>query len=242
MIKDLEKKYNIQKKENELVVAKAKTLELEKRNRDEVQNRRIIFGVSFLIILLLSLFYYLRYTSRIRKEHQHFSRQLISSIEEERKRISMDLHDDVGQSLSVIKANMSRHPELMTEIGEDLSKVIDQTRNISRNLFPSYLEKIGLQRAVAALCESVQNASGIVCSFEVCGEVETLSLEAKTHLYRIVQECINNTVKHSGASALKVEIIQNKKEFSFEYKDNGKGIEDDKAEKGLGLLSIAHQT
>ena len=85
--------------------------------------------------------------------------------------------------------------------------------------------------------ENIQSSTKIECSFDVTDKVEELSLPTKTHIYRILQECTNNTIKHAQASALKTSIIEKNNEFVLVYQDNGVGISS-KQKDGLGLLSI----
>ncbi len=239
IIQELQLKYNVQKKEVELEKEKSKYLLLEQKHQDERFFKWLSIGISLIVlILVISSVYYL-YSLKIREKQASFSQQLIENIEEDRLRISMDLHDDIGQSLSMIKSKIavlkqdSEHKILETE----LSRVIEQTREISKNLYPSYLEKIGLVRSVARLMENIQSSTKIECSFDVTDKVESLSLQTKTHIYRILQECTNNTIKHAKASALKTSITEKSGEFIVVYQDNGIGMSS-KQKNGLGLLSI----
>ena len=92
-------------------------------------------------------------------------------------------------------------------------------------------------RSIARLTEGIQSSTNIECSFDVSEIVETLTLQTKTHIYRILQECSNNTIKHAKASALKIEITEHNQEIVLVYQDNGIGI-NTKQKNGLGLLSI----
>ncbi len=241
VVQGLQLKYNVQKKEIELEKERSKTLVLEKKNQDERFIRYLTIFVSAIALILILGLVWVLYSRKVREKQELFSQQLIEKIEEDRSRISMDLHDDIGQSLSMLKSKIA---SLKTESEEDekilesgLSRVIEQTREISRSLYPSYLEKIGLVRSVASLSENVQSSTGIECSFEITDKVESLPLNVKTHLYRILQECTNNTIKHSGATALKVSITEKNGEFTMIYQDNGSGF-GSKQQKGLGILSM----
>lgn len=241
VVQGLQLKYNVQKKEIELEKERSKTLVLEKKNQDERFIRYLTIFVSAIALILILGLVWVLYSRKVREKQELFSQQLIEKIEEDRSRISMDLHDDIGQSLSMLKSKIA---SVKTESGEDekllesgLSRVIEQTREISRSLYPSYLEKIGLVRSVASLSENVQSSTGIECSFEITDKVESLPLNVKTHLYRILQECTNNTIKHSGATALKVSITEKNGEFTMIYQDNGSGF-GSKQQKGLGILSM----
>ncbi len=239
IIQELQLKYNVQKKEIELEKEKSKYLLLEKKHQDERFFKWLSIGVALIILIIVIGLVSYKYSVKLREKQALFSRQLIENIEEDRLRISMDLHDDIGQSLSMIKSKIS-HSKCNQEdknLETELSRVIEQTREISRNLYPSYLEKIGLVRSIARLMENVQNSSQLECSFDVSEKVDALSIGTKTHIYRILQECTNNTIKHAKASALKISISENDGEFLLIYQDNGVGLTA-KQKNGLGLLSI----
>jgi signal transduction histidine kinase len=241
IVQGLQLKYNVQKKEVELEKEKSKTLVLEKKNQDERFIRYLTILISALALILILGIVWVIYSRKVREKQELFSQLLIEKIEEDRSRISMDLHDDIGQSLSMLKSKIisaktgSEQQEKALE--SELSRVIEQTREISRSLYPSYLEKIGLVRSVASLSENVQSSTGIECSFDITDKVESLPLNVKTHLYRILQECTNNTIKHSGATALKISITEKSNEFVMVYQDNGIGF-GSKQNQGLGILSM----
>lgn len=232
LIKEMQLKYNVQKKETELEREKAK-------NQEERFYRWLTIGISFVLLLILALLLYLRYLKKIREQQEQFSHQLIENAEAERLRISRDLHDDIGQSLSMIKSKISAGKiESSQNLEGELGRVIEQTREISKNLYPSYLEKIGLVRSVARLVENIQSSTKLECSFEVSEDIDYLPITTKTHIYRILQECVNNTIKHSGATALKISIELHANEFLLTYQDNGKGLEETKTVNGIGMFSI----
>jgi signal transduction histidine kinase len=236
-IKELQVKYDVERKEVALEKERTKSLLLEKTNQRERFLRWFIATAAAGSIALVVLFSIVWYTGKLRAQQEQFSQMLIKDIEAERARIARDLHDDIGQSLSIIKSKVNQDKG-QGSVGEELSRVIEQTREISRNLYPAYLEKIGLVRALATLMEKVQASTGIECSFDIDERIESKSMEAKTHIYRIVQECVNNTIKHSGANALKVSVRASGNDFFLTYRDNGKGIASAKTGNGLGLQSI----
>lgn len=239
IIQELQLKYNVQKKEIELEKEKSKYLLLEKKHQDERFLKWLSIGIAIIVLIIVVGFVSYKYSAKLREKQAMFSRQLIENIEEDRLRISMDLHDDIGQSLSMIKSKIS-HSKCNQEdklLESELSRVIEQTREISRNLYPSYLEKIGLVRSIARLMENVQTSSHLECSFDVSDKVDNLPIGTKTHIYRILQECTNNTIKHAKATALKISISEEEGEFILVYQDNGVGLTT-KQKNGLGLLSI----
>jgi two-component system NarL family sensor kinase len=242
IIQELQVNYKIQKKENELEKERSKSISLEKSNQEERFLKWLAVGVGLLFLTLISSTAFLIYNRKIREKQDQFSKQIIQNIEAERHRIARDLHDDIGQSLSILKSKTSKENAdnmfVFLEMKKELERIIEQTREISRNLYPSHLEKIGLIRSVASLIENIQNSVGIECSFTIQDEIDALSTETKTHLFRIIQECANNTVKHARATALKISIESKKENFVLTYIDNGQGVSKQKSTIGMGLNSI----
>ncbi|MFN3916106.1 MAG: tetratricopeptide repeat protein [Flavobacteriales bacterium] len=235
--------YDLDKKEAELENERNKTAILEKENELKQAKIRNVLLMSLFTTILIVIVVYLRHIFITRKQQRHFTQKLIESIDSERSRISRDLHDDIGQSLSVVKSKVNLFNNGKTNALEgmetELGELINQTRNISHQLHPSYLEKIGLIRSVASLLEKIQNSSGVICSYEITHKVEELPLEKKTQIYRVVQECLNNTLKHSSAQAIKVEIGRMEGgKFTLIYRDNGVGIKSESVNEGIGLLTV----
>lgn len=255
-ITEMQAKYNDEKKDAEIQKEKNKNLELEndklmleRKNAEdkEKSDRKMFWSIisAVLVILLAGGYFYTSYNRKTRLQQQKFSQQLIHNIEEERNRIAKDLHDDIGQSLSAIKSriNLMNQQEVnekqISGLENDMGKVIEQTRDISRKLYPAYLEKIGLTRSVARLMEGIQDSTGMVCSFEIESEIEELPINILTHIYRIIQECVNNTIKHADATALKVTVLKKDDFFQLIYQDNGKGLNKAAAKTGgIGFMSL----
>jgi len=238
-LEELQLKYNVQATEIELEKEKTKSVLLEKSNQEERFIRWITIGAALLLVILVSMLLYNRYIRSVREQQAAFSRELIKNSEAERSRLAKDLHDDIGQSLSILKSKFTNKNQFENTdiISKEIERVIDQTREISRNLYPSYLEKIGLERAIAGITESVQTNYHIECSYDITG-ADRIPMATATHIYRILQECINNTIKHSGATALKISIEHSKNEYILNYMDNGNWKKGNIKESGIGLLSI----
>ena len=235
VIAELQLSNSIRKKESELEKERNKTLNLEKINQEEKYLKWFIAGTALILLIsIVGISSYL-YNKKVNEKQHQFSRQLINNIEAERKRISRDLHDDIGQSLSMVRSKINNENGI---VREEIGRIIEQTRQISKNLYPSQLEKIGLLRLIASLAENIQHSSGIVCSFDIHSAVDQLPLITQTHLFRIFQECSNNTLKHSGAKALQISVEIKKENFIFTYLDNGTGLNVQKNNSGIGLISI----
>ena len=235
--------YGKDKIENELQSEKNKNTLLVKENELEKTKIQSVIFISILFTLLTLLIVFSWVTLQRRRQQKQFTQDLISHVDEERSRISKDLHDDLGQSLSMIKSRLSLHISGKTTdlsgLNEAISDVIDKTRNISHELHPSMISKLGLERSLVSLIEQTQEHTGMFCSLEAETELHNFDLEMQSQLYRILQECINNTIKHAEASALKISITEAQEGMELIYQDNGKGIgEQVKSIQGIGILTI----
>lgn len=191
------------------------------------------------------------FSQRLIESQENFSRQLIESQEQERKRIAIELHDSVGQSLIVIRnralmgLNATDKQEKiiaqMEEISESAAETIADVRRISHNLHPYQLEHLGLKTAIETMIEAAENASEIKFETEIDEIDDLLSKESEINLYRIVQESLNNILKHSQATKVKILILKNDDVLSVFISDNGKGFDTGYSfnePTGLGLTGI----
>lgn len=185
------------------------------------------------------------YIFNIRKERKtkaQFSQRLIEKVDNERSRISKDLHDDIGQSLAVVKSKVnlfnSQKTNSLEGLESEIGDILEKTRTLSHRLHSSILEKIGLEKALNELLNKAQNATTIFCSLDYELENKHLSLEVSSHVYHIAQECISNTIKHSNATALKISVYQSGENTIFLYQDNGIGFSTDTNKSGIGLQTI----
>lgn len=235
--------YGKDKIANELQNEKNKNTLLVKENELEKTKIQSVIFISILVTLLTLLLVFSWVTLQRRRHQKQFTQDLIAHVDEERSRISKDLHDDLGQSLSMIKSRLSLHISGKTSdlsgLNEAISEVIDKTRNISHELHPSMISKLGLERSLDSLIEQTQEHTGLFCSMEIETDLHSLSMDTQAQLFRILQECINNTIKHAEASALKISISEGSEGLELLYQDNGKGIgEQVKSIQGIGLLTI----
>jgi two-component system, NarL family, sensor kinase len=238
-IAELQLVYDMEKKDAEITL-------LEKENALKASRLNIIIVSSISAIILILAFFSNRQIRLRRRQQREFTQKLIASIDDERSRISRDLHDDIGQSLSVIKAKINLiekgRREQLEGLETELGEVINQTRQLSHSLHPSYLEKIGITRSVASLMDRIQRGTGIVCSYEIDERFEHLGIYYQSQLYRIIQECVNNTLKHAEAKALKLILSYSDDQFLFEYMDNGKGMQSDRLKTGIGMDTIRERS
>ena len=239
---ELQAIYGKERIENDLKEAKNQNKLLEQQKELDEANWRMLFLLLAGFSVLIIGFSYIRYVNKLRKQQAYFSQGLINQVDEERSRISKDLHDDIGQLLSVVKSkvNMFQTGRLANLDGleHEIGEVINHTRSISHELHPSSLEKLGLKTSVNSLLEKTQAASDLVCSSEIDEDWKLFTTMEQTQLFRIFQECISNTIKYAQAKSLKISIVRTDEGFLVEYRDNGIGFDSDLMVKGLGWLTI----
>lgn len=174
---------------------------------------------------------------------EQFSRDLLVYQEEERRRISKDLHDGLGQSLLLIKNKvaMSADPSA-TGL---LNSAIEELRGISRSLHPFQLEELGLTQAIQNTLDHIDEETEIFISSELDKVDSLFDKNEQLQIYRMVQEVFNNILKHAKASAVRVLLVLDNRMVNLSIEDNGIGF--DFSEKfqdfgSLGLKTIKERT
>lgn len=173
-------------------------------------------------------------------------RAVIRTQESERKRFAKDLHDGIGQILSASKmqlysleeASEESRSELIPELRSMIENAIDETRNITHDLMPNELRDFGLVKACENLLERVWKSKGVEVHLEKAQEELRLGEDLQIASYRILQEAVNNAVKHSGASELRAGIEAEAEALHLWVQDNGVGFERDQEEQGIGTANM----
>lgn len=215
--------YETEKKENAILT---KTQEIETINQSAKAKFITIGIISFLLIvggILIFLWKNLQHEKKKKEMQSRFSQELLKNQEAERVRISKDLHDGLGQSLLLIKNKVALSKDNTT--GELLDTAISELRSIARSLHPMQLEKLGLSKAAEHLLDQIDRETDIFVSTEIEELKGILKKEEELQLYRILQESINNVLKHSEASALRVLFTRIEKGVELKIEDNGKGFD-----------------
>lgn len=174
---------------------------------------------------------------------------MVDAQEKERAEIGKELHDNINQILSTTKLYLelakndnNERLSLITRSAGNIHNAIHEIRNISRSLVPASIGDLGLQDSIIDLVESIKTTRAIHVEFYPVGNFdEKISDKAKLMLFRIIQEQINNVLKHSGARNLIIELILEETENHIELSitDDGKGFNPEKVQKkGLGLSNI----
>lgn len=186
---------------------------------------------------------------------RHLTAQIFQAQEQERQRIASELHDDLGQSLLLLRLHLSglkeslskrqaRLREQLEEILKQSHDLVDKVRRISRNLRPSALEHLGLEAALQQLFREFAESQRVELDIQMENISPYLSKTAQTHVFRIFQEALTNIGKHAGATAVTVRINRRHNYLHFLVADNGRGFNPgipsckNSKELGMGLSSI----
>ena len=186
---------------------------------------------------------------RENESRQLFAIKLIESQENERSRISLELHDSVGQKLLLIKNRIhslvnnfagETSKEALIDVGSLTGETISEIRNITSNLHPPILEQVGLTSAIDVLVEKISKNTKIVFNVFIDNIDKLIPPKDEINFYRIVQESINNIIKHSQASEAFVKITKDGDLIILEIKDDGVGMEKttSKANNGIGITGM----
>lgn len=180
----------------------------------------------------------------LKNEKQKRMTALIDGQENERRRISREIHDSLGQQLLAMKIKLenicSRETEGYHDLHQFLIKAIDEAKEISVSLAPIELYEVSLDSALYNLTQNITKTTGIKTFFVSYGVKNELNMTVKTYLYRIVQEALSNVLKHAGATQVDIQLLGNDNQVNLIIQDNGKGFEFNKGHrnKGNGINNI----
>jgi len=263
----LNAKYESEKKETEIrrltYEEKIQSLEMERR-------RILIYVLSaFLVLLAVAFFFVLRYyqsRKKIIEQNNQIQKQKIRELEKEkqlvavryalqgeekeRSRLARDLHDGLGGLLSGAKMALGSFKEsyVLNEDQADsfkhaldlLNKSIGELQRVAHNMMPQALINGTIKDAVGEFCEKIDAGSSLSLKFQSYGDDEKIGQNHQIAVYRIIQELVNNIIKHSGATEALVQLVQEKDRISVAVQDNGKGFDPSTAtsSEGHGLKNI----
>ncbi len=222
----------------------------------------VVVGVFLLLFMAVSLllFFFFSRKKIVEKELQRKSAEIehqkdlihatILTQENERKRIAQDLHDEISSKLNVIHLNSNLllegdlSPEEYTEVNKSIIDVTNRTletsRKIAHDLLPPILQKFGLKSALEELADDYNTSKKVAISYTINYPKNHLNKTLELHLFRILQELINNSIRHGKAKNIKLVLELANSKLVLNYSDNGIGFDLKRAQyqKGLGMKNI----
>ncbi|MFN3446541.1 MAG: sensor histidine kinase [Bacteroidia bacterium] len=249
-INELEARYQSEKKDLEI---ENKNLELLKTSAQLSKKRTqlLLLIAVFVTLTLGALLFYITYNNKQKQkaiklqveQEQLRNIAVITAEDEERKRIAKDLHDGAGQQLSAIKMNLSavahKNPDkALNNIMEQLDDAVKEVRNVSHMMMPTVLLSNGIIEAIKNLAYKINQSKHLNINTRFVDLTHDLDEKVQTTLYRIVQECFNNIIKHAQATEVNLQLIQHPEHLTLMIEDNVKGFNPDNKQLGMGLRNI----
>lgn len=214
-----------------------------------------ILVVVFMMVLIYIFF--IKKKSQLLLEQQQkvaiFRQELASSQVEMKEQtlsyIGQELHDDLGQKLSVAKLMNNQlihvldgeNKESLKEINELLGECIQDIRNLSKTLITEQIEHFGLMESIEREVKRIKKLNLLKINFQFNEHDIDINSKHALILFRIVQECMNNTLKHSRAKEMSISVQNETEKISIQLKDNGIGFDDTEKQNGSGLKSIRNR-
>ena len=206
----------------------------------------VVLLQSALIVLLVAQ---VQRRKRSEKNVRKLTRRAINANEEERRRIARELHDDIGQrlSLAVVQLDLFRgqvaaetlknRTDLDSSI-ENLSSLVSDVHNLSHRLHSSKLEHIGLPAAIRDLCQQISQSYGLQIDFQRDGARDRFTHDISLCFYRVAQEALNNVVKHSESNSAQLTLSERPGILRMQVQDSGVGFKVATAATGLGFSAM----
>ncbi len=262
---EMQTKYETEKKELENKELKdqnlIKGLELDKQKEQNFV-KNIIITAALALLVLISVTGYLFIKRRqiqqkaeldaeIARQKEMRTRYIIEAEEKERRRIAQDLHDGVGQILSAAKLNLSGLESKIKMTGQEekdayknaldlIDDSVKEVRAVSHNMMPNTLIRLGLASAIREFITKIGNLPNLKIDLEIVGLDRRIAENTETVLYRVIQEIVNNIIKHAKADHISMQLIKHEKEITVMIEDNGIGFDTEKMNdfEGIGLKNI----
>lgn len=183
-----------------------------------------------------------RLLEKVNAQQKEMYTQYINGIEKERSRIAGELHDDVGSRLSYLKQLLQTHSEVSLKTAHQLESLINDVRKLSHDLAPPVAHLSGLIPLVEKLIIETRLAAGVDIKFQLHNFKEVLVSNQIQQMYRILQEALNNIVKHARATRIDVQLFGHEDEVNMTIEDNGVGFNPSEMSDGLGLSQMKIRT
>ncbi len=222
---------------------------------DRVQRQLVLFLGATLAAIVLTSLYLIRANRRVfarlavlSEQRSDLAQKLIATQESTLRHISRELHDEFGQVLTAIGSLLGRAGNQvqegsplrgnLQEVREIAQSTLDNIRSLSQALHPVLLEEAGLTSTLDWYIPTVERQTGLVLHYEKSGSVVPVEGSAGVHVYRVLQEALNNVRRHSGAREAWVRLTFLPGSLELEVEDHGKGFAAEKSQRGIGLVAM----
>lgn len=210
-----------------------------------------ILGLFSLCVIMVFLFIIFQKKKNVllfkqNEAAQQYEKEIIESQIEIREQtlrnISWELHDNIGQLLTLAKIQLQSvkdNPQNIKDVNDNLTKIISEVRSLSKSINPDYISKISLSEAIQIEIDRFNKLNYIKSSLLIEGDLFELDKKGEIIIFRILQEFFSNTIKHSKATKLSVEMNYLSNKLSIKAKDNGKGFDiKNVSQNGIGLTNM----
>lgn len=238
---ELEVKYRTAQKDKNII---QKQLLIEKQDRD-IDNKNtwlICIALSLFLLVLISGIVYVNFKN---KNKIAMLKAKLEGEELERSRIAADLHDGVGGMLAVVKMRLTsglKTEQEKRELIDLLNATSTQVRTTSHNLMPNVVTDFTLREALTQYIDNINHGQSILkISLQIYATLNLTNLSARLSIYRMIQEAIQNIVKHAKATEATIQIFDQPNKLHILIEDNGIGFNIDKIKKGLGLINLENR-
>lgn len=222
---------------------------------DRVQRQLYSFLAAALLVIITTSLYLIRSNRRLfarieslSAQRSDLAQQLIATQESTLRHISRELHDEFGQVLTAIGSLLgraghqapegSRMREDLLEVREIAQTTLDKIRTLSQALHPVLLEEAGLESTLDWYIPTIKRQTGFAAHYEKTGQPFAVEHGAGVHIYRVLQEALNNVSRHAGVREAWVRVQYSPQEFRLEVEDHGEGIKPNKGHRGIGLVAM----
>lgn len=215
------------------------------------QTEWFLWRASALVLIFLGMlvYFYFKAVEKNKKEFGEFKTKIIESQEKDWKIIAGELHDSIGQNLSAtnifLQQNLKKinegivDREGLNKASELIVETLDEVRRISQRLYPKQIERLGLTVSIEAMVKRLTETTGININTNIENIDSFLSKENEVQYFRVIQELLNNTIKHAEANSVELNIKKAKIFIITDVEDNGVGFDiEDKMGAGFGLMNI----
>ncbi len=242
-IAEMQEKYEASEREKQIA-----ELKLQKQ-QDEAEKLALKNGLLFgsLLVIIIAIIVRLRMVKIKNEKTLAVISAAVDAQEQERERISQEIHDDLGGVLGMARMLHGNTKNIVSSVDEELYQRIDdllvhankRSRAISHELFSPTLRMFGIEKAILEIKNSFLSVYPKSIFYAKCTIPEnTLDKTLELNIYRIVQELVSNCIKYAQATEITLKVSDDKKNVYLHYKDNGKGFDTKEVKNGVGLLSI----